>query len=110
MAKEYIERETLIKRLSEEIEEHEEPNETSAPITYGSMLGLEGAQAIVSAIPAADVVEVVRCKDCKNLVIINKEPIYAYCYQTRKVFELFGSTSDDTREFFCWHGERKERG
>ena len=100
MAKEYIEREALKTWLHEE--DFGTPDERWRPESeFGAM---------IDALPAVDVVEVVRCRDCKNLVIINKEPIYAYCYQTRKVFELFGSTADDTREFFCWYGERKERG
>lgn len=51
-----------------------------------------------------NVVEVVRCVDCKHLKIVNKEPVYAECELGRKMFMLFDV---DTRDFFCADGERR---
>lgn len=54
-----------------------------------------------------DVVEVVRCKDCKHLNVLNLCNIYAICEKTNSLFEPFKT---DTREHFCSYGERKEQG
>lgn len=55
---------------------------------------------VINRIPAADVVEVVRCKDCKSGVT---EFGKRYC---KEPFGMFGviPTSDDN---FCSYGERK---
>ena len=55
----------------------------------------------------ADVVEVVRCKDCKHLTVVNNESVYARCEKTGYIF---GSFETDTREHFCAYGERRENG
>jgi hypothetical protein len=57
--------------------------------------------------PTADVVEVVRCKDCKHLKIINDGKVYAKCTMTDFEFLPFGT---DTREHYCGYGERSENG
>lgn len=59
----------------------------------------------LNELPTVDAVEVVRCKDCKYLSIINKAPLYAYCGKSNYIFHLF---EEDTREHFCSWGERKE--
>ena len=59
----------------------------------------------VANAPTIDAAEVVRCKDCKYLNIINKAPLYAYCGKSNYIFHLF---EEDTREHFCSWGERKE--
>lgn len=59
----------------------------------------------VANAPTIDAVEVVRCKDCKYLNIINKAPLYAYCGKSNYIFHLF---EEDTREHFCSWGERRE--
>lgn len=38
------------------------------------------------------------CENCKKLCIINKAPVYAYCSEKKKVFELF---QKDTRTDVC---------
>lgn len=53
----------------------------------------------------ADVVEVVRCKDCKHLTVVNNESVYARCEKTGYIFWSFET---DTREHFCAYGERRE--
>lgn len=57
--------------------------------------------------PTVDVVEVVRCKDCKHLTVVNNESIYARCEKTGYIFWSFET---DTREHFCAYGERRENG
>lgn len=54
----------------------------------------------------ADVVEVVRCENCKHLTIQNSPTLYAYCEKTHYRFEPFKT---DTRTHFCSYGERKEK-
>ena len=56
--------------------------------------------------PTADVVEVVRCENCKHLTIHNSPTLYAYCEKTHYRFEPFKT---DTRTHFCGFGELKER-
>ena len=55
---------------------------------------------------SADVVEVVRCKDCKHLEIINNREIYAKCKMTDLEFKPFDI---DTRKHFCSYGERRHK-
>ena len=62
-------------------------------------------ESLVKAINPQDAVEVVRCKDCKYLDIINEVPEYAYC---RKHIHTFRLWEEDTREHFCSWGERRE--
>ena len=61
MPKEYIEREVTIKKLKDNVIEME------SHIYYPSNKGIpeDEIEDIVNEIPTADVVEVVRCKDCK---------------------------------------------
>ena len=59
----------------------------------------------INAAPTVDVVEVVRCKDCKHLTVVNNESIYARCEKTGYIFWSFET---DTREHFCAYGERRE--
>ena len=58
-------------------------------------------------IKKADLVEVVRCKDCKHLTVYNSPTLYAYCQKTHLRFEPF---QEDTRTHFCSLGERKDNG
>ena len=62
-------------------------------------------KSLAKAINPQDAIEVVRCKDCKYLNIINKAPLYAYCGKSNYIFHLF---EEDTREHFCSWGERRE--
>lgn len=54
--------------------------------------------------PTADVVEVVRCCDCKHIAIINNSKLYAKCEKTNYEFNPFET---DTRSHFCSYGERR---
>ena len=61
----------------------------------------------IGKLPAADVVPVVRCKDCKHLRVRNQKDIYAFCPKTGIVFWQF---EKDTRTSFCSDGERMDGG
>ena len=55
---EYIEREALIRNLSEDLESCGEADSCHQPIAYGTVLGLRGALSYANTLPTADVVEV----------------------------------------------------
>lgn len=57
----------------------------------------------IEAIPAADVVEVVRCKDCKHAIQRSEEQIAHGCSPLFCDNFIFGAYP----EFFCMDGERK---
>ena len=89
---EYIEREALIKSF----------NCNGGMFTYGDTL----LKAIISRInlaATADVVEVVRCKDCKNYSNFDTKKC------KRLEFHFCKKFSNITKEFdFCSYGKRKE--
>lgn len=58
----------------------------------------------IRKMPAADVVPVVRCQECKHLNVVNNEKLYAHCPKTNTVFLPF---QIDTRTHFCSLGERR---
>ena len=62
-------------------------------------------EEIIKNAPTVDAVEVVRCRECKHLNVVNRKEIYAHCPKTNTVFLPFDL---DTREHFCSLGERKE--
>ena len=107
--KEYIEREKLTKHIEDEIEAFGNPNESDNPVAYGGLLSMKYCRSAVVTAPTADVVEVVRCKDCKyyipkeNLADEYANPIGAdgLCDNTDKY------TDEDD---YCSYGERKEQG
>lgn len=101
MAKRYIDADKLIEHLKDNIEECETPNVVNEPVAYGTVLGLECALSYAETLPTADVVEVVRCKDCKYYE--THRPIH------KKVCEkneghLIPMQPDD----FCSYGERRK--
>ena len=63
------------------------------------------AMLILREAPTVDAVEVVRCRECKHLNVVNRKELYAHCPKTNTVFLPFEL---DTREHFCSLGERKE--
>lgn len=65
--------------------------------------GQEGCHKVFSQIPAADVVSVVRCKDCKHRILTNR---IAECeLDTGDPYQLGRNAEDDN--WFCADGERK---
>ena len=88
---EYIEREALLEDLQ-------------AAVENGGMGGMVASalKRYVKRAPAADVVEVVRCEDCKHAWI---HPCgYVYCHRDgRNAYEMTFNLDS-----FCSYGERKE--
>lgn len=60
----YIDVDKIIEHLNDEIEGWEDCDVCFKPVTYGTRLGLEYSKSLVETAEAADVVQVVRCKDC----------------------------------------------
>ena len=60
----YIDADKIISHLNDEIEACENPDVYSQPVAYGTYLGLQYARSIVETAETANVVQVVRCKDC----------------------------------------------
>ena len=60
----YINADKLISHLNDEIEACGDPDVYFQPVTYGTRLGLEYSKSLVETAETADVVQVVRCKDC----------------------------------------------
>lgn len=79
--------------------------------THSEIYWTESQQSAVRSFlvqqPRVDAVEVVRCKDCKHLNVLNRKEIYAHCPKTNTVFLPFEL---DTRTHFCSYGERKDNG
>ena len=66
------------------------------------------AKRLIEQAPTVDAVEVVRCKDCKHLELLNEEEYYARCTQSGRLFKSFGSV--DVRIHSCGRGERRTDG
>lgn len=89
---EYIERKATIKRI-EEIPAHFD----SSDIKYGIELALQE----IKDVPTADVVEVVRCKNCKHFRFLDSLNMYGKCSQAHiRIVKPYG---------FCSYGERKNK-
>ena len=95
--KEYIEREALIKTCEEIIQIRW--NETTAPVSWSHAYAdfIED----IEEQPVADVIPVVRCKDCKHYEI--GKDYESYCNHINGL--------DKAKDYdFCSYGERKEYG
>jgi hypothetical protein len=92
MMPEYIEREDVLNELNR--------NSITKKITLADGVSIFDT---IKNIPAADVVEVVRCKDCKHIHLIGKTPFAVRVCTHNK------GLGDDVREnSFCSYGKRKE--
>ena len=94
---EYIEREKLAFCIKDDIECCGEPDACYRPIAYGTIRGLKMALKYVNALPVADVVEVVRCKNC------------IYCKPTAvdEVMACIRNSKYIKPTDYCSYGERK---
>lgn len=93
MAKEYIEREALRKKIF--------PYEGIDKAKYA--INAKAVEAAINGTPAADVAEVVRCKDC----------IYYEancCFNSQWDMESSPEVPMVCENDFCSQGERKEQG
>ena len=55
--------------------------------------------------PTVDAEPVIRCEECKHLVVLNARDLYAHCKRHDIRFEPFGY---DTRTNYCSWAERKD--
>lgn len=96
MPKEYIEREVT----SEGIRKYYYKNPPNSSYQEGFDHGLDKAQRVILNAPVADVVEVVRCKDCLYSTerYGHMECIHGVSYRN----------TWNKPDFFCAYGERKE--
>lgn len=70
-------------------------------------LGLDTAiNEIKHHMPIENVVEIVSCKDCVFLEVLNSENYYARCNWHGRLFPSFGNP--DTRYYFCADCQRRE--
>ena len=60
----YIDADKILSHLNDEIEGCEDCDVCFRPVTYGTRLGLEYSKSLVETAETADVVQVVKCKDC----------------------------------------------
>ena len=60
----YINTDKIISHLNDEIETCGDPDVYFQPVVYGTYLGLKYSKSLVETAEVADVVQVVRCKDC----------------------------------------------
>ena len=106
--KEYIDRSALIEIIKEELSFCEDRDSEKTPILYGCELGLRSAKSFVEAMSAADVVEVVRCKDCKRQDTIECPLVMVRFDMSRtgEINEILeqNAVGDD---FGCTRGERR---
>ena len=73
----------------------------------GYDLGLDTAiNEIKHHMPIENVVEIVSCKDCVFLEVLNSEHYYARCNWHGRLFPSFGNP--DTRYYFCADCQRRE--
>lgn len=80
-------------------------------LSNGTTLGKHSGIAdeiidILKATPTADVVEVVRCKDCKYFILDEGDGL-GYC-TCQKIPMNFVGELYPTEDFYCSYGERKE--
>jgi hypothetical protein len=91
---EYIERETLINQLEDEIEDCGYADASNKPIAYGTILGLKSALSYAKALPTADVVAVGHGEWLKT----EAHPHRVYCSLCYKTYvtneEVIGGRSD----------------
>ena len=94
MPDEYISREAAIEEIDKWLDSVGTALVGKGLSYYGELIGcIEDARA-------ADVAEVVRCKDCKNLV---NTTINANCFLICDISDMEIAPED-----FCSHGERRE--
>lgn len=60
----YIDIDKIISYLNDEIEACGDHDVDCQPVVYGTYLGLKYSKSLVETAEAADVIQVVRCKDC----------------------------------------------
>lgn len=109
MSGDYVSKAVAINKIMENIV-HQDSHDVNL-----HNIGLRKAMSAIDSLPAADVVEVVRCRDCKYR-IVNEHygkkgylKLKAMCdLDTGDPFELGRHATDDN--WYCADGERKDGG
>ena len=91
----YVNADKIIEHLNDELEGWEDCDLCFKPVTYGTRLGLEYSKSLVETAETADVVQIVRCKDC---VVPHNQ--WTGCPILNGIV-----TSPD---FYCSYGERRK--
>ena len=65
------------------------------------------AKRVLADMQTADVVPVVRCKDCKYYKISELHPPYKFCFRLRHPTENRSVGYNFADDDFCSHGERR---
>ena len=111
MASDYISRQDAVKAVHEAIYDFFDvvDDDDETPMTDLDKKLLEVNKSIskrIASIPTADVVQIVSCKDCVFLEVLNSEQYYARCNWHGRLFPSFGNP--DTRYYFCADCQRRE--
>ena len=107
--KEYIEREAVLKDIEEMLDTAQQHINITGrgfgkTLWAGIYKGINFCKTKLLAAPAADVVEVVRCKDCKYCIpAIADDAEYELCIVDDDVFPV-----SVQKQHFCGRGKRKE--
>lgn len=103
----YIKADTVLKFINGCLEHEDKITDTEKAV-------LTGVKTCVERIPAADVVKVVRCRDCKHYVESDQVNGEFMCVKDADWCVedgcYYGFTDYPPAEFFCADGERKDGG
>ena len=109
--KEYIEREALAQRIVSEQNANAKTLFYESQYGIGYHNGLTMACSMVLNAPYADVVEVVRCKDCKRCVQFENELICNHALPTKSLAQYLQMGTNIMAivkpDDFCSYGERR---
>lgn len=94
----YVNADKIIEHLNDEIERCGDYDVCFKLVTYGTRLGLEYSKSLVETAETADVVQVVRCKDC-----IHRDPEDKKCDCS---FQAKGGIFPMDDNAFCSYGEK----
>ena len=77
----------------------------------GYVCALSATEGIIAGLPVADVVEVVRCKDCKHCTVTSDGMVCENALPTKRMMDyyIYGSTilAKVEANDFCSRGERR---
>ena len=99
MAK-YIEREVLITKIKEN---------AMTKFDWSETIDIDDLKQVIQDVPTADVVEVVRCKDCEYWQDKNSKSTQGVCLCGEKNMNYGGEFYPFANDF-CSYGTPKERG
>lgn len=98
----YIDKDKLIKALANKCKETDRID-----YDYGTGVGI--AKELVEHFDTADVVEVVRCKDCKWYRGVNDKYFPRTCEVWDEMFHHFEGWEQIDENWYCSQGERSDK-